>query len=120
MPRSGDLGCLDKRDLLNQSAVSIDALVMWGRSFEEEDLIYDAIDFYDKANAKDDLKRLLDKAVEEGNVFLFKRLCRVVGKEATSDQWLSLARRAEELGLDAFAAEAYRQTEDQGATPRSE
>lgn len=109
MARKNGLNCLEKRDLLNQSAVSVETLLHWGRYFEESGLLYDAVDFYEKANAKEAFARLFKEALEDGNVFLFKRLCHLTGHEPGRDEWVLIARRAEESGKYAFAAEAYRQ-----------
>ena len=35
--------------MLNRSAVSVDQLLKWGRLYEEQGLINDAIDFYRKS-----------------------------------------------------------------------
>jgi hypothetical protein len=108
MAKKYDLSCLDKRDLLNETAVSVETLLSWGQHYEEVGSLYDAVDFYEKAGAKEALSELLSKAQDAGNVFLFRRLCRILGHEPDRDAWLALAHRAEELGKLTFAAEAYR------------
>jgi hypothetical protein len=109
MGRKDSLNCLEKRDLLNQPAVSLKEVLHWGQHYEEREFVHDAVDFYVKANAKEPLARLLDVAQAEGDVFLFRRLCRALEREPTQEEWLSLAKRAEELGKDSFAKEAYRE-----------
>ncbi len=108
MSRQEILSCLEKRDLLNQPAVAVDKLLHWGRVFEEAEMLSDALDFFEKADSRDDLLRLFARAREEGDLFLFRRLAKALNHEPTSDEWLSLARRAEEIGKTAFALEAYR------------
>lgn len=108
MAKKGFLNCLEKRELLNQPAVSVDTLLSWGRSFEEADSLYDAVDFYHKANAADALARILERAKEEGNVFLSLRICRLLRLELPSDEWRRIAERAEELGKNSSARQAYR------------
>jgi len=108
MAKKYDLSCLEKREILNEAATSLDALLSWGEHYEEVGSLYDAVDFYEKADARDALCRLLSKAQETGNLFLFRRICRVLGRDPESDEWLGLAKRAEELGKLAFAAEANR------------
>jgi len=103
-----DLSSLEKRDLLNETAVSLDTLLSWGEHYEEVGSLYDAVDFYEKAGGADALARLRLKAKDAGNVFLFHRICRITGYEAGRDEWILLADSAKELGKLTFAAEAYR------------
>jgi hypothetical protein len=108
MPRGSGLNCLEKRDLLNQHAASVETLVRWGGTFEEAELFHDAIDFYEKAGAREPLKRLMDRALEEGDLFLLKRACRALKMEPDPDQWRVLGEQAKSHGKLLFAAEAYR------------
>jgi hypothetical protein len=103
-----DLSCLEKRDLLNEAAVSVEALLSWGQHYEEVGSLYEAVDFYEKAGDKGALDRLLTKARDAGNLFLFRRICRILGHEPGREDWLALAKQAEQLGKLTFAAEAYR------------
>lgn len=108
MAKKYDLSCLEKREMLNEEAASAEVLLSWGEHYEEAGLLYDAVDFYEKADAREALSRLLARARDEGNVFLFRRLGRLLGIEPGSDEWAAVANRAAELGKLAFAAEANR------------
>lgn len=120
MSNKKSLTCLEKRNLLNQPTVPPETLLQWGRHYEERGLIHDAVDFYAKANTEEELTRLLEVALEDGDLFLFRRLCRVLEHEPTAEQWLFLATRAEKAGKYSFAAEAYRQKGDEEQTARIE
>jgi hypothetical protein len=106
--RTNLLSCLEKRDLLNQSAVSIGKLQEWGSIYEEAGLINDAIDFYERANETDRLEKLLGVAMEEGDAFIFGRILKALNREATPGEWISLGEKAAERGKHAFAKEAYK------------
>ncbi len=108
MAKKYDLSCLEKRDLLNDAAVSIETLLSWGRHYDEVGSLYEAVDFYEKGGDKDALARILTKAREAGNLFLYRRICRILGYEPSPDEWLALAKQAEQLGKLTFADEAYR------------
>ena len=108
MGKSGLLTCLEKRDMLNRSAVSVDQLLKWGRLYEEEGLINDAIDFYEKANSSEALENLLSLSLREGDAFNYARIMKALGRQAPADEWISLGKRAAELGKDAFAREAFK------------
>ncbi len=108
MGRKSLLSSLEKRDLLNQSAVSIDKLLDWGALFESEGLINDAVDFFQRADSVEDLERLLAQVVEEGDTFLYGRILKALNREATSQDWAAIAARAEELGKQAYAREALK------------
>lgn len=106
MDRGPILSCLDKRELLNQSVVAVEKLIHCGWAFEEADLVHDAVDFYEKAKSREDLTRLLDRAKEEGDLFLFRRILKILHHEPGSEEWLTLARKAQEAGKVTFASEA--------------
>lgn len=120
MPKGSGLNCLDKRDLLNQHAASVETLVRWGSFFEESSLVHDAVDFYEKAGALEPLGRLMDLAVEEGDLFLFKRVCKALGTEPDAGQWRRVGEKARLHGKLLFAAEAFRQAGVEGALPDAE
>lgn len=106
MAKKRELSCLIKRDLLNQPVASVENLLSWGQQYEEQGLLHDAVEFYEKAQAKEALLRLLEVAREEGDTFLFKRVNRILKREPTREEWLSLAKQAEQSGKEAFAADA--------------
>jgi hypothetical protein len=108
MAGSNLLSCLEKRDLLNRQDVHGSVLLSWGRRFEDAGLVHDAVSFYEKGDAVEELRRLLRDAQEEGDVFLFSRISRAIRCEPDREQWLLIAGRAGELGKQAFAAEARR------------
>jgi len=96
MARTELLGCLEKRDLLNESVVSVDKLLEWGRRYEEAGFVYDAVDFYEKAGAGDELKRLLAAAKEEGTCFsspVFAESSRWSRLRRSGSRWEAARRR---------------------------
>ena len=107
------LSCLEKRDLLNQPAASVDTLMQWGDRFLEAGFVYDAVNFYEKAGAKEALMRLLEMARNDGDVFLLRRLCALLGREPSADEWLAVAEQAERQGKDQFAWKGYLGAGDQ-------
>lgn len=108
MAKKYDLSCLEKREMLNEQAASAEVLLSWGEHYEEVGSLHDAVDFYEKAGAKEALSRILDRARADGNVFLFRRIVRLLGLEPGPEEWAVLAGRAEELGKLTFAAEGKR------------
>jgi tetratricopeptide (TPR) repeat protein len=115
------LSCLEKRDLLNQSAVSVDKLMGWGARYEEAGQINDAVDFYERANAAGPLEALLEVARDDGDAFLYGRVLKALGRDAPAEEWILLGEKARELGKHAFALEAFKrgglqepETEQQG------
>lgn len=120
MARRGNLNCLEKRDLLNQSAASVESLMKWGEHYESMGLVHDAVDFYAKANAREVLERLLENELKDCDVFLIRRLSRFLNREVNREEWLDVAKRSEEQEKFRFAAEAYRLGGDEDAAVRAQ
>jgi hypothetical protein len=117
MPNNDLLSCLEKRDLLNQPAASVDGLVQWGDRYLDAGFVHDALDFYEKAGAMEALAPILQAAQSEGDAFLLRRVCAVLGRQPTSNEWLAVAEQAERLHKQRFACKAY---EAAGAEDRCE
>lgn len=109
MRNKKSLGCMDKRNILNQPAVSTDRLKSWGDRFFEMAYWNDAIDFYEKINDRQALESILRVAREEGDLFLFNRVNRVLNLEPKSQDLVELAEQAGKLGKGLFASEALKQ-----------
>ena len=105
------LNCLEKREILNRSAVSIGMLIALGKLYEDEGLLHDAVDFYERANAVEPLQGMLAKVKEEGDVFLFTRISKILGRQISKAEWQEIAHAAEKLGKYHFAKTAYSQIE---------
>ncbi len=114
MARGRRLSCLEKRNLLNRSAVSVAELVEWGKRYEEMELVHDALDFYERANAEEDLCRLLGRALDDGDYFLLKRVCTVLKRHPSEQELLKVAERGEQLGKERFAQQAREQLDSAG------
>lgn len=109
MGKEDALGCLEKRDLLNQPAASVDALKPWADRFFNMGHWSDAIDFYSKINGLDALEKILQVALDEGDLFLYNRVVRVLGIKARREDLVKLAENAEALGKNRFASDALTQ-----------
>lgn len=71
----------------------------------------EAVDFLRKAGAAERLAALRAEAIADGDVFLLRCLGEAMEQPPTRDEWQTLARAAESLGKERYAAEARRQSE---------
>lgn len=115
MSPRGSLSCLDKREMLNRAASSMDSLLEWGKYYEEEAQPSDAIDFYARAGATKELERLIPSVIEDGDLFLLNRLCRELKRVPTGAELTAVAERARELGKLRFAEDALALVEEKRA-----
>jgi hypothetical protein len=103
------LGCLKKRDLLNSDRSDPAHLVPLGTAFLEEGRISDAIELFEKARHQEGLDNLLERCLDEGDAFLFRKVAKILGVSPGLDQWIKLGDRALSLGKLHFARVAYRE-----------
>ena len=101
------LGCLKKRDLLNSDRSDPPHLVQLGTAYLEDGRISDAIDWFEKARHQEGLDRILERCLDDGDVFLFRKVAKILGVSPGPDQWIKLGDRALSLGKLYFARAAY-------------
>lgn len=116
--KSDPLPYMKKRHLLNEPEVDAQRMKRLGDRYLEESLLHDAILFYEKAKDFSGIETILTKALDEGDVFLAKQALKLLGKELSKEEWIRLARVAEEKGKFFFAVEAYREAGEEGEAGR--
>lgn len=84
-------------------------LVQLGTHYLEGGRICDAIDFFEKARHREGLDSLLERCVNDGDFFLYRKVAIALGVSPGSDEWTKLGDRALALGKVLFARSAYRE-----------
>ena len=102
-------GCLKKLDLLNSDRSDPAHCVELGTAYLEEGRISDAIEFFEKARHREGLDRLIERCLDDGDVFLFRKVAKILDVSPGPDQWIKLGDRALSLGKLQFARAAYRE-----------
>ena len=98
---------LQRRHLLEQK-LAPERAVGIAAAYAEAEQWVDAIAFYAKAEAFDELGKIAERAVEQGDEFLFSAAMGALAQEANQEQWEKLARAAEGLGKMRYAENARR------------
>jgi hypothetical protein len=102
----------EKQALLFAKEIKTDELIKMGRIVSENGGYNDAISFFSKAGYQEGLEDIKQKIVDQGDVFLFKRILKEQDKEADPDEWKKIADNANLLDKLLFAREAYRMAGD--------
>ncbi len=104
---SKTLTYLEKRRLLNSNEIDRDTLAGYGNFYLEGGMINDALDFFEKAGIEEGLKKIRQLSLEEGDVFVFKRVNKMLGMKILDEQWNEIGNRALERGKFLYAAMAF-------------
>lgn len=75
----------------------------------EEGRTNEALAFLVKADARDRLEEMRDRAVEDGDPFLLRHTCEALREEPGAERWNATARAARAAGREAQASDAERQ-----------
>ncbi len=97
---------LARRDVLYNQETPREKLVELGRAYLEQDLLFDAADFFCEAHDREGLELIKARACEMGDAFLLWRVRMTVPELVSGSDWDDLARRAKELGKDFYAERA--------------
>lgn len=104
---------LPKREVLYSEKTPKDDLVSLGEAFEEAGYRMDALDFFVQARDETRLVAILEQALEEGDLFVYQKCSRALGRRPGEEEFRRVAQNARNRGLEAFARRA-----DEAAGPR--
>jgi hypothetical protein len=80
-------------------------------AYLEEGRDCDAVPFLGKAEAREQLEAVRERAVESGDAFLLRQASGALGDKPGPERWRSLAANARRLGKEVSARDAERQAE---------
>jgi hypothetical protein len=107
-----------KQNFLFGKEIKTAELSRIGAMFVEAGWLNDAVDFFAKANDQTGLERVRQIAIEEGDVFLFRRVLKVSGATAEEAEWKAIGDRALQAEKLLFAREAFRMAGDRKSMDR--
>ncbi len=97
---------LARRDILYGPETPRERLVELGHAYFEQDLVFDAADFFVEAHDREGLEIIKGRARETGDAFLLRQVQEAAPDLVSRSDWDDLAARAAELGKGAYAARA--------------
>jgi hypothetical protein len=89
-----------------KKSIPREGLLSAGNDLLEKGLCTEALDFFKKAGSPEDIARISDKALEEGDYFLFSLSEQLLGKEPNPSRLARLAENAKARGLSLYEAKA--------------
>ncbi len=92
--------------------INIDLLIEWGNNFLENDALYDALEFYNRANYQEGIVKIKNISIEEGNYFLYSSASKIL-KTNSINELNTLANNAEKNKRLEDALKAYTATKNQ-------
>lgn len=82
-----------------------------GLAYLEQRRTLEAVAFLQRAEATDELERVLEEAIEAGDAFLVREVAAALGRGVDSTTWRRVAEAAEREGKESYAADALRHAE---------
>jgi hypothetical protein len=90
-------------------------LSVYGTAYEEEGKLHDALEFFWRAGDHEGMKRIGERAIADGDFFLFRQAASYLGKKPEPDELVGLMKNAQERGKLFFALMAAREAGDERA-----
>ena len=108
MAKKRDLpGFYEERKLLFDPKASADRKRRAGEAFMEAGRYDEALDFFERCGATDQVRQVAAKALAAGNTPLFMRAKRILREEVTDREWSQVAAAAEHRGAYTMAYVAH-------------
>ncbi len=107
-----------KRKVLFGEKTSREELREMGRRFMDHQRYDDALEFFQRAEAKDLVRQTARRAIETGNTPLLMRAKKILDEPIAEDEWTQVAEAAERAGLFSAAQLAHRQAGHEGEAER--
>lgn len=97
----------EKQKILYRDNTPQTALISYGDKYLEAGRISDAIDFYQKADHIEGLKKIREMVAADGDVMGFQHTLNALNIDASEEEWNAIGKRAFELEKYAFAIHAF-------------
>jgi hypothetical protein len=116
-----ELNFLKRKELLFSPKTPEKEWISWGDHYLEAGRLHDAAAFYGRAKYGEGLAEIRRRAVEQGNVMLFREALKGMDEtEADPGEWRQLAQHAESRGRWRDALAVYERLSDAVGTKRAQ
>jgi hypothetical protein len=92
------LSCLKKRDLLHNPNIGHSDYAQYGWDYFKQDRPVDALDFFEKAQDMEGIRRIREWSLEQGDPFLLQQTSKLLKEPVTEDSWRKVVERAQAAG----------------------
>ncbi len=113
MSRVKPVDVISKREVLWGDETPREALIAYGDHFVESEFVHDALSFYMRADHEPGIRKIMDIAVAEGEVFILQRIERSHRIEIPVDTWRRAAESAERTGKLRYALVGFERAGDE-------
>ncbi len=100
------LSIRERQKLLYEKGTDEKQLKEWGDFYKEEGRIYDALEFYAAASLPDSLGALRRMAIEEGNLFLYRRVMQELKAPESASELSTIQSKCDAAGKETYARAA--------------
>ena len=107
------LSCLKKRNLLHNPNISSDELAQYGWEYLKQDRPVDALDFFEKAQNLEGIRRIREWSLEQGDPFLLQQTGKLLKEPAPEDSWRKIGEKALAAGRLQQALMAFKALADE-------
>jgi hypothetical protein len=101
-----------KQQILFAKDAKPETLSDYGRRYLAVGWLSDALEFFTRAGDQRGLEEIRARSIQEGDVFIFRRVLDAQAQTATDAEWKQVAENARQLGKLQFAREAFRMAQD--------
>jgi len=109
-----------KRDILYSDRTPPEELSGYGRTFLEQERLWDAVEFFGMAKDEEGLRQVRDAATELGDSYLLRRIERVSPGMIQAQDWAKLGEQAWELEKYRDALEGFTRGGDEDRRAQAE
>ncbi len=107
------LGCLKKRELIQEVTTSRETLIKFGQEYLKEGRWLEALEFFERAPDPEGLRTLKNRGLEEGDPFLYKQACRFLKESPEPADWKLIGEKALSQGRWLQALTAFKALADE-------
>jgi hypothetical protein len=92
------LSCLKKRDLLHNQNIGSREFSEHGWEYFKQDRPVDALDFFEKAQDLEGIRKIREWSLEEGDPFLLQQTSKLLKEPVPEDSWRKVIEKAQADG----------------------
>jgi len=78
-------------------------LISYGKQYFAKGMLYDALEYFEKANEESLINEVKEKSIEEADLVLYQNVCRSLKREMSREELLRLKENAQKLGKESVS-----------------